>query len=239
MGGFLFRTQSCAGLTIFLKIGSGLTHRNLPLNALDIGLVVLLGWSTYKGWRTGLLQALLGLAGLVLAYVLALAYGQAVGQTLTGDEVATLYGILGIIVVFFGVVIAVHFAAKFAKAFLHATPLGIFDAAGGAILGLSQGVLAFGLLILLAYSYPLHSKIPDQIETSRIAGPVQTGALVLVDGIKAILPSVGAVLKNLNIRGSGAPPPVLETLKSGADEARRKLEGVVEKARRRLKDTPK
>lgn len=208
------------------------------MNALDIGLVVLLGWSTYKGWRTGLLQALLGLTGLVLAYVLALAYGQPVGL-LIGDEDSTLYGILGIIVVFFGVVIAVHYAAKFAKAFLHATPLGIFDATGGAILGLSQGVLAFGLLILLAYSYPLHSRIPEQIEASRLAGPVQNGALALVDGIKAVLPSVGAVLEDLDIRGSGAPPPVLETLKSGADEARQKLESVVEESRRRLKDTPK
>ena len=209
------------------------------MNALDIGLVVLLSWSTYKGWRTGLLQALLGLAGLVIAYVLALAYGQPLGQALLGDENASLYGILGIIAVFFGVVIAVHFAAKFAKSFLHATPLGFFDATGGGVLGLGLGVLAFGLLILLAYSYPRHSKIPEQIEESRLAGPVQTGALVLVDGIKAILPGVAAALEDLNIRGSGDPPPIVETLRSGADEARQKLEGVVEESRKRLKDTLK
>ncbi|MBS14171.1 MAG: hypothetical protein CME19_21560 [Gemmatimonadetes bacterium] len=205
------------------------------MNALDIVLIILLAWSTYKGWRTGLLQALLSLAGLVLAYVLALAYGQAIGQSLLGDD-STLYGILGIILVFFGTILVVHFAARFAKAFLHATPLGTFDAAGGGVLGLAQGVLAFGLLIVLAYSYPLHSKIPEQIEGSVIAGPVQSGALTLVDGIKAILPDVKAALEKLDIRSSDNPPPVVETLQTGADEVRQKLEGVVEESRKRLKE---
>ena len=207
------------------------------MNPLDIGLVVLLSWSTYKGWRTGLLRALLGLAGLVLAYVLSLAYGPSLGQALLGEDNASLYGILGIIAVFLGVLITVHFAAKLARAFLRATPLGIFDAAAGGVLGLGQGVLAFGLLILLAYSYPVHKDIPEQIEESHLAGPVQAGALTLVDGIKTILPSVKSILDDLDIQGSGGHPPVVETLRSGADEARQKLEGVVEESRKRLKDT--
>ena len=203
------------------------------MNALDIALVILIGWSTYKGWRTGLLQALLGLAGLVLAYVLALAYGQSLGQAILGDD-STLYGILGIIAVFFGTIIGVSLGARFVKAFLHATPLGVFDAAGGGILGLAQGVLAFGLLVVLAYSYPIHSEIPEQIEGSTLAGPVQNGALTLVEGIKFILPSVKAALEELDIRGSDNPPPVVETLKTGADEARQKLDSAVEATKKRL-----
>lgn len=209
------------------------------MNALDIALLVLLSWSTYKGWRTGLLQALLGLVGLVVAYILALAYGQDIGHALIGDSATALSGILGIIIVFFGVALSVYIAARLLKAFLHATPLGIFDAAGGGLLGLAQGVLGFGLLILLAYSYPIHSKIPEQIEGSQLAGPVQAGALVLVDSIKAIIPSVKSVLDDLNIRGSNEAPPVLETIKAGAGDAREKLEGVVEKSRERLKDAVK
>ena len=209
------------------------------MNALDIALLILLGWSTYKGWRTGLLQALLGLVGLIVAYVLALAYGQEIGHALMGENASTLTGILGIIVTFFGVAIAVYVGARLVKAFLHATPLGIFDAAGGGILGLAQGVLGFGLLILLAYSYPIHSRIPEQIEASQLAGPVQAGALVLVDSIKTILPSVKSVLDDLNIHGSNEAPPVVETIKAGADEAREKLEGVIKKSRERLKDAVK
>jgi multisubunit Na+/H+ antiporter MnhB subunit len=117
--------------------------------------------------------------------------------------------------------------------------LGVFDAAGGGLLGLAQGVLGFGLLILLAYSYPLHSKIPHQIESSQLAGPVQAGALTLVDGIKAIWPSVRSALEDLNIRGSNEHPAVVETIKAGAEDARKKLEGVVEESRKRLKDVVK
>ena len=208
------------------------------MNALDIALVVLLGWSTYKGWHTGLVQALLGLAGLILAYVFALAYGQPIGESLLGDD-STLYGILGILSVFFGTLLAANIAAKFVKAFLHATPLGTFDALGGGLLGLAQGVLAFGLLIVLLYSYPLHSKIPEQIEGATLASPVQTGALALVDGIKAILPSVKRALDELNIRGSDEPPPVVQTLKSGAEEAKQKLDGVVEETKKRLEKATK
>lgn len=202
------------------------------MNALDIILIIVLSWSAFRGWQTGLLKSLLSLAGLVLAYVLALAYGQALGQSLLGD--ATLYGILGIVAVFFGTIIGVQIAARFVKAFLDATPLGIVDTIGGGALGLAQGVLAFGLLIVLAYSYPIHSKIPEQVEESTLASPVQNGALALVDGIKAILPSVKEALQDLNIRGSDDPPPVVETLKSGADEARKKLDGVVEESKKRL-----
>lgn len=209
------------------------------MNALDIALIVLLGWSAYKGWRTGLLQALLGLVGLVVAYVLALAYGQDIGHSLMGESASTLTGIVGIIIVFFGVVLTFYIGARFIKAFLHATPLGIFDAAGGGLLGLGQGVLGFGLLILLAYSYPIHSKIPEQIEESQLAGPVQAGALILVDSIKALIPSVKSVLDDLNIRGSYEDPPVVETIKAGADEAKEKLQGVVEKSRERLKEVIK
>lgn len=203
------------------------------MNALDVILVIVLSWSAYRGWQTGLVRATLGLAGLVLAYVTALAYGQSVGESLLGDG-STLNGILGIILVFFGVAVLSHVAAGFARAFLHATPFGIFDAAAGALLGLAQGVLAFGLLIVLAYSYPLHSRIPAQIDDSRLAGAVQSGALALVDGIKAVLPGVRKALDDLNIRGSDDPPPVVETLRSGADDATRKLDGVVEESRKRI-----
>ena len=78
------------------------------MNALDIALVILIGWSTYKGWKTGLVQALLRLAGLVFAYILALAYGQVLGEGLLGDD-STLFGIIGIIIVFLCVVFAVHY----------------------------------------------------------------------------------------------------------------------------------
>ena len=104
---------------------------------------------------------------------------------------------------------------------------------------LAQGVLGFGLLILLAYSNPLHSKIPHQIASSQLAGPVQTGALILHDGIKAIWPSVRSALEDLNIRGSNEHPDVVETIKAGAEDARKKLEGVVEESRKRLKDVVK
>ncbi len=208
------------------------------MNALDIALVVLLGWSTYRGWQTGLLRSLLGLAGLVFGYILALAYGQPFGLALTGDD-STLCGILGIVVVFFGTILVVHFVARFVKAFLHATPLGAFDAAGGGLLGLAQGVLAFGLLLVLAYSYPIHSKIPEQIEGSRLARPIQSGALALVDAIKVILPSVKEALEDLDIRGPDDTPPVVETLKTGADAARQKLESVVKESKKRLEDATK
>ena len=209
------------------------------MNALDVTLVILLGWSAYKGWKTGLLRALIGLVGLLVAYVFALAYGQGIGHSLFGNDGSTVSGILGIIITFFGVALLIYVAARFAKAFLHATPLGVFDAAGGGLLGLAQGVLGFGLLIVLAYSNPLHSKIPHQIASSQLAGPVQAGALILHDGIKAIWPSVRSALEDLNIRGSNEHPAVVETIKAGAEDARKKLEGVVEESRKRLKDVVK
>jgi hypothetical protein len=68
---------------------------------------------------------------------------------------------------------------------------------------------------------------------------VQAGALILVDSIKALIPSVKSVLDDLNIRGSYEDPPVVETIKAGADEAKEKLQGVVEKSRERLKEVIK
>lgn len=201
-------------------------------NVLDIILAVGLGWSAYKGWRTGMVRSLIGLAGLLLAYVASFYYGQAVGAALFDDAI---FGtVTGIGIVFAAALIVFHLLGRMARTFLHATALGVIDGIFGGALGLLKAVLVLGLLLILAHTYPLHAKIPELIETSQLAQPVQSASLLLIDGIRKAIPEVRHFIDQANIDLPGKAPPVVDTLTDGASEASRKIEEIVNQSKERL-----
>ena len=203
---------------------------------LDIAIGLGLAWSAFQGWRIGAVRSLIGLAGLVLAYTAAFLYGQSVGAAFFKDS--ALGGVTGIVLVFAAFLIVFHVLGRLARAFLHATTLGVVDAIGGGALGLVKSVLVLGLLLILARSYPLHAGIPQAIDASRLAGPVQSASLILIDGIRALWPDVKRFLDDAGIRLPGERSPVVRTLTDGADEARRTIQALAGEARTRLDGAP-
>ena len=99
-------------------------------NLLDALLVIGLAWAAFRGWQTGLMRSVVGLAGLLFAYFGAFYYGSSAGALL--DD-GTLGAIAGIAIVFILVLLTFYFIGRIGQAFLQTTPLGIVDTLFGAL----------------------------------------------------------------------------------------------------------
>lgn len=178
-----------------------------------------------KGWQIGLVQSLIGLISVVLAYGCALAYGESLARVLfdsTGDlgEGATLIGFLA---VGLAVLIACYLIGQAIHSVLHASPLGAIDAIGGGILGLAQGILIIGLLILFLRANPFHSRVPELIDESALGPPLQKAARIIADGVQALFPNVKTMLEKLGIQTASQAPPLIDKLNKEARDARDKI----------------
>jgi membrane protein required for colicin V production len=200
-------------------------------NLLDALLGIGLAWAAFRGWQTGIVRSLIGLAGLLLAYFAALYYGESAGAQLFEG---TLGAIAGIVLVFGLVLVLFYFVGRMAQAFLHATPLGIVDTFAGGLLGTLKATLVFGLLLILAQNEPLHSRIPGVIEGSAIARPVQNTSLFLIDWISVAAPEVARFLNEADIQLPGERPPVIKTLTEGTGKFTEKIGEIVNESKKQL-----
>ena len=200
-------------------------------NLLDALLVIGLAWAAFRGWQTGLMRSVVGLAGLLFAYFGAFYYGSSAGALL--DD-GTLGAIAGIAIVFTLVLLTFYFIGRIGQVFLQTTPLGIVDTLFGALLGTLKATLVFGLILILIQNEPLHSLIPDTIEGSSLARPVQKTSLYLIDQIRIAAPEVEAFLSDADIQLPGERPPVIETLQEGTGKFTQKIGEIVNESKKQL-----
>ncbi len=212
-----------------------------PVNFVDLILVVGLLWAAVKGWRIGLLQSLIVLIGLVLAYGFALSYGAEASVWITGDSAEKGSGaaFIGFLSVFLLTLLASTLAGRMLRKALRSSPFGIFDAVGGAAVGLANALLILGLLVMLLRAHPPHSKLTEYIDTSSLGQPTQRAAVLLLDGIKAALPRTASLYEQLVPQALEAPShPILDKVSDKADAARAVLDSLMEESRKRLESRP-
>ena len=132
------------------------------MNFLDLILLIVLAWLTFKGWRIGLVRSLVGLVGLILAYGFALSYGDLASGMITGENTEPGEGatLIGFLLVFVTTIVICYIAGRILHTALQATPLGAVNSIGGAAFGLAQALLILGLATILLRAYPPHSSIP-------------------------------------------------------------------------------
>ena len=205
------------------------------MNIVDLVLAFGLFWTARKGWQIGLIQSLLSLLSIVLAYGFALTYGESAARRLfdTADELDGGSALIGFIAVFAVVLLACYVMGRALHRALQASPLGIVDAFGGGALGLAKGLLILGLLTFLFRAYPIHSRMPELFDNSFLGNPVQKAALTIADGVQALFPRAKNLLRSMGIQPEKAPPLVAKLNKS-AGEARKKIEILIDESKKQL-----
>jgi membrane protein required for colicin V production len=118
------------------------------LNWLDIVIALIVTIPAFLGFRRGFLRKLMGIAGLIIGFVLAVRFYKPVSDTLlkivnTGQAVSAVLSFLLIIAVVFSLTawIATFFAHKMNPA------AGFFDRLAGAAFGFLQGILIASILV--------------------------------------------------------------------------------------------
>lgn len=201
------------------------------MNIIDLILALGLFWLARKGWQIGLIQSLISLISIILAYAFALTYGESAARTLL-DSTEELDGgaaLLGFIVVFAAVLVACFLIGRALHKALQASPLGVVDAVGGGALGLAKALLIFGLITTFVRLHPVHSRVPELIDQSALGPPVQKAAQVIADGVETMFPKTKTLLEKLGIQASETPP-LVKKLNQGAKEARKKINELLDES---------
>lgn len=201
------------------------------MNYVDLILLIGLCWMVFRGCRTGLVRGLVGLASFILAYGLGLAYGGAVSDWISGESAGHGPALLGFVCVFLATLTACYLLGRMLQAMLDATPFGVADTLGGGILGLAQGVLLLGLLIVLLRAYSPHPGVKGYIDDARLSPHVQKACLVVMDAVKAVIPRAAELYRYLVPESQeSSAHPVVERMTRGTGKARERLKALIEES---------
>ena len=201
------------------------------MNIVDLILALGLFWFARKGWQIGLVQSLIMLFSVILAYGLALTYGETTARALfdTTEDLGSGAALFGFLVIFAAVLVICYFIGNALHGMLRTSSLGAIDAFGGIALGLAQGVLILGLITIFLRANPIHSRVPEYIDNSALGAPLQKSARVIADGVQAVFPDVRNLLEKLGIQIEKTPP-LIEKLNKEAGEARKKINELIDES---------
>ena len=208
------------------------------MNFVDLILLIGLCWMVFRGCRTGLIRGLVGLASFILAYGLGLAYGGAISDWISGEQAGHGPAVAGFVCVFLATLIACYLLGRMLQAMLKATPFGVLDTLCGGILGLAQGLLLLGLLILLLRAYSPHPGVKAYIDDARLTRHVQRACLAVMDAVKAAIPRASELYRHLvPDNQESSTHPFVESMTRGTGKARERLEGLIEESQSKEKQT--
>lgn len=158
------------------------------MNVVDILVILFIAASMFFGWRKGLISQLIGLISVVVAFVVAWLLGDSFGRWVLGfinlekyasglvsienNGVAKVVGamenILGYVILFFLVLIAMKLLARAFRSFNKVSCLGTVNSVGGLVVGLVKGVLTAMILIWALNLLPV-PRVVDAIDGSALA----------------------------------------------------------------------
>src|ERR1039458_4100062 len=151
------------------------------MNWLDIVLLLILAWSIATSFRKGLTREVLGLASVVVAFLLALWFYGTAGAYLTpyvsSRSLANLAGVLAGVA---AVMLLGSLVGFIVGKFLRVTGLSIVDHALGAAFGALRGTLIAIVLIMAIMAFSTGDRPPESVVRSRCAPYVAGAAHAMV-----------------------------------------------------------
>ena len=116
---------------------------------LDIVIVVVLAISSYLGLKTGIIKAVLSLAGLIVGVILAGQYYVALAEQLSFISQSGMAEVVAFAIILVGVMVIAVVLARLLKWAASAMMLGWVNHLGGAALGLVLGAIFCGALLAI------------------------------------------------------------------------------------------
>ena len=139
------------------------------MNWVDIVIIVLLGAAVVLGFKKGLVQEIVGIIALVVAFFFALlSHGAAAGALLKAFPKipAGVAPTIGFVVMFLSAFLAITLAGWLLAKIIKATPLDFADKLGGMAAGLFKGALVISILLMLLALVPLPMEVTAKMDRS-------------------------------------------------------------------------
>ena len=159
------------------------------MNLLDILLLVLLGIAAVSGFREGFLLEVLSALAFIIGIFVALKLMHVGVDILaeTFNASGAWLPLAGFMLIFVGVVLLTRWVGVVLKKVVHATPLGVFDSIGGAVISVFKWALGISVILwgLDAFSIAFPN---SWVDDSFMFPYVKAMSDFLWDGVSAILP---------------------------------------------------
>ena len=164
------------------------------LGGLDLFILVLLALGAWRGYRTGAIQQVAGLVGLVLAFLVGARFMTPIGEGVVdslglSERIAPL---VGFIVAFGVVLIGVSLALRGVRSFLQTIKLGALDTLGGLLVGAFTAALGVSILLMVTE----FATLPGQ-DDPLIIGRDTREASMLYPAVRAIGPDTWSVVQDV------------------------------------------
>jgi len=168
------------------------------MNWIDIIILVLLGLAVGMGFKKGLVQEIVGIVALIVAFFLALKLHPAA----TGGLVKLfpkvpphLAPTIGFAVMFLAAFGAITLAGWLLSKLIKATPLDLADKLGGMVIGLLKGAVVISILLLLLTFLPLPREANQKLDRSGMIRSMRKVAPWVYDKTKGLWPKAQELYK--------------------------------------------
>jgi membrane protein required for colicin V production len=134
------------------------------VNFLDIFIIVLLAWGTYKGFKNGLVIELFTLFALFLGLYAAIHFSDYVAEKFMGEvaDEDSYIPVVAFILTFLAVGAMVYFGGKAFEKVIKVVQLSLVNKMAGALFGLIKYVFIAGTIILISESMDSRSDFIDE-----------------------------------------------------------------------------
>ena len=137
---------------------------------LDLGIVAVIAWLTYRAFRTGLIREVVTTVALVAGAVLAgHFYGELSADIAFAIEDEQWRDLIAFASIFIGVLVLGQVGALLLRRTASLLLLGAFDRAGGAAFGFLKGLLLVEVLLFAALAFPVSDAVDEAIDDSALA----------------------------------------------------------------------
>ena len=168
------------------------------MSVFDIVLLVILLIFVWKGFRAGLVGAIGGFVGIIIAIWAGSHYMQPVGQwvmstlTISSESVANL---IAFAVIFIAINVVVSIIVSIINKIFHIIPfIDLTNKLLGAVVGLVGGVLAVSAIVYLLGLFPFNNSLSDMMIKSEIADWAVKIAVVIKPFIPAAIKGLRSIL---------------------------------------------
>jgi membrane protein required for colicin V production len=155
-----------------------------------IVVLAVLAWFLVVGVKKGLIQQVLEVVGIVVAFLAAFYFAHALAawieERTTADYRLSLA--LSALMIFIGIIVAVHFVGLVLKKLFGLTIMGVFDRLAGGMFGLLKGVLIVSLVLSVIMILPVPDDIKGDLREDPVTGNIYPVLPVLFDAVVSNIP---------------------------------------------------
>ncbi len=161
------------------------------MNWIDIIIIILLALAVGIGFKKGLVQEIVGIIALVVAFFLALIMHMTAASILVKvfpklpKHIAPT---VGFVIMFMVVFLVITITGWLLSKIIKATPLDFADKIGGMVIGLIKGALIISILLLLLALLPLPKNVNKKLDRSGMIRSIRKVAPLIYEKSKGLWP---------------------------------------------------